>query len=175
MNQFDETSFDAPIPGMGMTHELGARPWQTPPTYTTVEETSDYYIEKMSNPKFKEQLLDVMEMKIPLTTLANTIQLGSVMEGLHTVDVGMLMIPILVETMALIGDSSDIDYVTGMDDVKADRPAMTSRIISNLKDKQNLDSDISMEEPMEEEMSMEQPIEEEMPMEQPKGLMARRV
>ena len=175
MNQFDDTSFDAPIPGMGMTHELGARPWQTPPTYTTVEETSDYYIEKMSNPKFKEQLLDVMEMKIPLTTLANTIQLGSVMEGLHTVDVGMLMIPILVETMALIGDSSDVDYVTGMDDVKADRPAMTSRIISDLQDKQNLDSDVSMEEPMAEDMPMEESIDKEMPMEEPKGLMARRV
>ena len=175
MNQFDDTSFDAPIPGMGMTHELGARPWQTPPTYTTVEETSDYYIEKMSNPKFKEQLLDVMEMKIPLTTLANTIQLGSVMEGLHTVDVGILMIPILVETMALIGDSSDVDYVTGMDDVKADRPAMTSRIISDLQDKQNLDSDVSMEEPMAEDMPMEEPLDKEMPMEEPKGLMARRV
>tara|TARA_R110001592_G_scaffold80018_1_gene238758 strand:- start:246 stop:773 length:528 start_codon:yes stop_codon:yes gene_type:complete len=175
MNQFDDTSFDAPIPGMGMTHELGARPWQTPPTYTTVEETSDYYIEKMSNPKFKEQLLDVMEMKIPLTTLANTIQLGSVMEGLHTVDVGILMIPILVETMALIGDSSDVDYVTGMDDVKADRPAMTSRIISDLQDKQNLDSDVSMEEPMAEDMPMEESIDKEMPMEEPKGLMARRV
>tara|TARA_B110000211_G_scaffold137546_1_gene157318 strand:- start:2840 stop:3367 length:528 start_codon:yes stop_codon:yes gene_type:complete len=175
MNQFDDTSFDAPIPGMGMTHELGARPWQTPPTYTTVEETSDYYIERMSNPKFKEQLLDVMEMKIPLTTLANTIQLGSVMEGLHTVDVGMLMIPILVETMALIGDSSDVDYITGMDDVKADRPAMTSRIISDLQDKQNLDSDVSMEEPMAEDMPMEESIDKEMPMEEPKGLMARRV
>ena len=175
MNQFDDTSFDRPIPGMGMTHELGARPWQTPPTYTTVEETSDYYIERMSNPKFKEQLLDVMEMKIPLTTLANTIQLGSVMEGLHTVDVGILMIPILVETMALIGDSSDVDYVTGMDDVKADRPAMTSRIISDLQDKQNLDSDVSMEEPMAEDMPMEESIDKEMPMEEPKGLMARRV
>ena len=173
MNQFDETSFDAPIPGMGMTHELGARPWQTPPTYTTVEETSDYYIERMSNPAFKEQLLDVMEMKIPLTTLANTIQLGSVMEGLHTVDVGMLMIPILVETMALIGDSSDIDYVTGMDDVKADRPAMSNRIVEELKSEQGNTEDT----PMEEEMPMEEEpvMEEEMPMEQPKGLMARRV
>ena len=175
MKQLDDTSFDAPIPGMGMTHELGARPWQTPPTYTTVEETSDYYIERMSNPKFKEQLLDVMEMKIPLTTLANTIQLGSVMEGLHTVDVGILMIPILVETMALIGDSSDVDYITGMDDVKADRPAMTNRIISDLQDKQNLDSDVSMEEPMAEDMPMEESIDKEMPMEEPKGLMARRV
>ena len=176
MNQFDDTSFDAPIPGMGMTHELGARPWQTPPTYTTVEETSDYYIERMSNPKFKEQLLDVMEMKIPLTTLANTIQLGSVMEGLHTVDVGMLMIPILVETMALIGDSSDIDYVTGMDDVKAERPAMTSRIINDLESKQRESEGMPIEEAT--ESVMEQPTEEqeeEMPREEPKGLMARRV
>ena len=122
MKQLDDTTFDRPIPGMSMTHELGARPWQTPPTYSTVEETSDYYIERMSNPAFKEQLLDVMEMQIPLTTLANTIQLGSVMEGLHSVDVGMLMIPILVETMMLIGDASNIKYVTGMEESKADSP-----------------------------------------------------
>jgi len=175
MNQFDDTSFDAPIPGMGMTHELGARPWQTPPTYTTVEETSDYYIERMSNPKFKEQLLDVMEMKIPLTTLANTIQLGSVMEGLHTVDVGMLMIPILVETMMLIGDSADIKYVTGMEETEGERPAMTSRIINDLESKQRESEGMPIEEAT--ESIMEQPTEEqeeEMPMEEPKGLMARR-
>ena len=33
-----EQSFDAPIPGMSMTHELGARPWQSPPQYSTVDE-----------------------------------------------------------------------------------------------------------------------------------------
>tara|TARA_R110001592_G_scaffold39268_1_gene129256 strand:+ start:74 stop:604 length:531 start_codon:yes stop_codon:yes gene_type:complete len=176
MNQFDDTSFDRPIPGMGMTHELGARPWQTPPTYTTVEETSDYYIERMSNPKFKEQLLDVMEMKIPLTTLANTIQLASVMEGLHTVDVGMLMIPILVETMVLIGDSADVKYVTGMEETKSERPAMISKLVNDMESKQRESEGMSMENPM--EAVMEQPVEEqeeEMPTEEPKGLMARRV
>ena len=36
---FRETSdFDLPIPGMAMTHELGARPWQSPPQMTRVEE-----------------------------------------------------------------------------------------------------------------------------------------
>ena len=176
MNQFDDTTFDRPIPGMGMTHELGARPWQTPPTYTTVEETSDYYIERMSNPKFKEQLLDVMEMKIPLTTLANTIQLASVMEGLHTVDVGMLMIPILVETMVLIGDSADVKYVTGMEETKSERPAMISKLVNDMESKQRESEGMSMENPM--EAVMEQPVEEqeeEMPTEEPKGLMARRV
>ena len=133
MNQLDDTTFDRPIPGMGMTAELGGRPWQTPPTYTTVEEASDYYIERMSNPAFREQLIDVMEMKVPLTTLANTIQLASVMEGLHSVDVGMLMIPILVETMMLIGDSAEVKYVTGMEESKGERPAMTSKIINDLE------------------------------------------
>ena len=171
MNQLDDTTFDRPIPGMGMTHEVGARPWQTPPTYTTVEEASDYYIERMSNPAFREQLIDVMEMKIPLTTLANTIQLASVMEGLHTVDVGMLMIPILVETMMLIGDSAEVKYVTGMEESKGERPAMINKIVNGMKMKQGEEEDMPMEETIEEPMQED----EEMPMEEePKGLMARR-
>lgn len=177
MKQLDDTTFDRPIPGMGMTHELGARPWQTPPTYSTVEEASDFYIERMSNPEFKEQLLDVIQMQIPLTTLANTIQLGSVMEGLHTVDVGMLMIPILVETMVLIADASDVKYVSGMEGTKSDRPAMNNRIIEEMKaergNSEEMDEGMSMQE--EETIPTEEPMEEEMPMEQPKGLMARRV
>ena len=173
MNQLDDTTFDRPIPGMGMTAELGGRPWQTPPTYTTVEEASDYYVERMSNPAFREQLIDVMEMKIPLTTLANTIQLASVMEGLHSVDVGMLMIPILVETMMLIGDSAEVKYVTGMEESKGERPAMINKIINDMKMKQGEDEDMPMEQ--EEIMPTEESVEEEMPMEEePKGLMARR-
>ena len=173
MNQLDDTTFDRPIPGMGMTAELGGRPWQTPPTYTTVEEASDYYVERMSNPAFREQLIDVMEMKIPLTTLANTIQLASVMEGLHSVDVGMLMIPILVETMMLIGDSAEVKYVTGMEESKGERPAMINKIINDMKMKQGEDEDMPIEQ--EEIMPTEESVEEEMPMEEePKGLMARR-
>jgi hypothetical protein len=173
MNQFDEQSFDRPIPGMGMTAELGGRPWQTPPTYATIEETSDYYIERMANPAFKEQLLDVMEMGVPLSTLANTIQMASVMEGLHTVDVGMLVIPILVEAMMLIGDAADVKYVTGMEGTKSERPGLNSRIIAELKSKQDNAEDMPTEEVVE-EVEQEQDSEE-MPMEQPKGLMARRV
>ena len=173
MNQLDDTTFDRPIPGMGMTAELGGRPWQTPPTYTTVEEASDYYVERMSNPAFREQLIVVMEMKIPLTTLANTIQLASVMEGLHSVDVGMLMIPILVETMMLIGDSAEVKYVTGMEESKGERPAMVNKIINDMKMKQGEDEDMPIEQ--EEIMPTEESVEEEMPMEEePKGLMARR-
>ena len=179
MKQLDETSFYRPIPGMGMTNELCARPWHTPPTYTTIDEAADYYIEKMSSPEFKNKLLDVMAMNVPLTTVANTMQLSSVMEGLHTVDVGMMMIPILVEVMALIGDSADVDYVTGMDAKKEARPSMINKIIEDMKseigDVEDMDEGMEMQQPQEEAEAMPtEETQEEMPMEQPKGLMARR-
>ena len=49
MLETPKPSIDGPIAGMGMTSELGSRPWQSPPEYATVEEALDYYIPKFSN------------------------------------------------------------------------------------------------------------------------------
>jgi len=165
MVEMMEQSFDRPIPGMGMTHEVGARPWQNPPTYTTVEEAVNYYVERMSTDQFRDQLIDVMEMGIPLTTMANTIQLASVMEGVHTVDVGMMLLPILVELLKSMGDASNVQYVTGMEKTEgASSPTAPSSIINNM-----------MRQPTEEQemQPQELPVEEETD-DQPMGLMARR-
>tara|TARA_B100000073_G_C23613989_1_gene525701 strand:- start:430 stop:942 length:513 start_codon:yes stop_codon:yes gene_type:complete len=163
-----EQSFDRPIPGMAMTHEVGARPWQTPPSLVTVEEATDYYIERMGTDQFKAQLIDVMEMGVPLTTLANTIQLASVMEGMHTVDIGMLMIPIIVEIMITIADSANVEYQTGMEDMENERGTVANRIISDImKEKSITQEDMPMEE-------TEKMTQEEQPQEEPMGLMSRR-
>ena len=95
-------NFDAPIPGMGLTHELKARPWQNPPQYTTVDEVVEHYTSKMMSDDFSERLIDIMDMGIPLTTIANTIQISGVMEGKHTIDTGLLSLPVLIENMMLI-------------------------------------------------------------------------
>ena len=55
----NEPLIDAPIPGMSMTHELGARPWQQPAKYTTVEDASKYYITRMQDKQFTETLVNV--------------------------------------------------------------------------------------------------------------------
>ena len=54
-------------------------------------------------------------MGIPLVTIAEGMQSAAVMEGLHTIDVGMLVIPVLVEMMAYIGDDAGIEYSTGIE------------------------------------------------------------
>ena len=111
----EQPRLDAPRPGMGMTHELGARPWQTPPKLAKVDDVVQDYLIKMQDESFVKQLVGVLESGVPVTTLANTIQLAGVMEGRHSVDTGMLVIPVLMEMIMLIADKADIKYNSGMD------------------------------------------------------------
>jgi hypothetical protein len=151
-----------------MTFEVGSRPWQTPPEITTVEQATNYYVERMNTDQFKAQLVDVIEMGVPLATLANTIQLASVMEGVHSVDVGMLVIPIIVELLMTIAEAEGVQYQTGMEGMETERPTAVSRIINDkMNELRTPTEDIGIEEPQVELEQEEQP--------QPMGLMARRV
>jgi len=155
--------FDAPIPGMSLTHELGARPWQSPPQYTTVDEAVEYYLERMSTDEFMDQMADVLEMNVPVTTLANTIQLASVMDGKHTVDVGMLVMPLLMEMIMLIGDNAGVKYDSGLTNVPDNRTKDT--LIEAVRKEMQQKINESEEEPEVEEVTEEEPKS---------GLMARR-
>mgnify|MGYP003111069302 FL=1 len=168
--------FDAPIPGMALTHELGARPWQQPAQFTTVDEVTDHYVSRMmNNDEFSEQLVDVMDMGIPLTTIANTIQLAGVMEGKHSIDTGLMVLPVLIETMMLIGDSAGVKYNTGMDEnLSKNRPTLSARSVEKLieqeKEVKEEPDNITVSEDIEDVSETEdKPMEEE-----PMGLMQRR-
>ena len=166
MAEVAQPLLDGPIPGMSMTAELGSRPWQSPPQYATVDDAVEYYLSRMSSEEFSEQLIDVMEMGIPLTTIANTIQMSSVMEGKHTVDVGMLVIPLLVEMMMLIGDSADIKYDDGLTEVKDNKTS--EAVLDNVRRKLKEQLSSPKEKVTEAEEKEEQ-------VEEPSGLMARRM
>ena len=162
-----EPMIDAPIAGQSLTAELGNRPWQQPPQYTTVEEALQYYVPRLTNPEMIDDLFNVMETGIPLTTLANAIQSSGVMEGKHSLDVGILIMPVLMETMAYLAEESDIEYVAGTNKkIGSDKPskAAIARAIAMVKKEQGE----SLEEP-EEEMQTEIELEEPSG-----GLMSRR-
>ena len=159
---------DSPIPGMGMTAPLGGRPWQQPPQMATVEEAMNYYIKKLEDPDFAPELLTVIELGVPLTTLANTMQLSSVMEGKHSIDVGMLVIPILVELMSNMAEANQVPFKSGMErEDKGISPATIAlaRKKGRLKTMQQQDDTPPPAQPEQ----TEQPTEQA-----PMGLMARR-
>ena len=61
MAKTPEISFDAPIAGQSLTTEVGNRPWQQPPRYSTVEEAIEHYIPRLTEEDAQDQLLDVLE------------------------------------------------------------------------------------------------------------------
>ena len=162
---FTETgNFDAPIPGQGLTSEPGSRPWQTPPEFVTLEEGVDFYVSRIADPKMAARLLDIIEIGIPLTAIAETLTLGGVMQGLHTVDVAVLVNPILVELMEGLAKNADVSYKVGDTDGEEipDQGILTKAMASL--------SEIDKEE-LEIEM---QDIEDETNPVEKKGLMSRK-
>ena len=164
MRDVDQVSLSRPIPGQSLTHELRARPWQNPPQFTTVEESMDWYLERFDNPEIVQELLSVMESGVPISTIANSMQLGAVLQGVHSIDVGMLIIPILIEIMKTLAEKTDTKYVMGDEPEETDRAsdAVLDSAVNKIKG-------MNLEDMPEEEM-----MKEEEPQEEPVGLMARR-
>jgi hypothetical protein len=160
-----EEFFDAPIPGMSLTHELGARPWQQPSQFSTVDEAIEYYMASMTTEEFMEQIIDVLEMGVPVTSIANSMQLSSVMEGKHTVDVGMLVVPLLMELIMMLGDSAGIEYETGLQNPNK-KPLRDTQLAKFALNYKKTLSGIDVEEMVD---TPEEELED-----QPTGLMARR-
>jgi len=128
----EEVMLDAPIPGQSMLMELGSRPWQQPSQMSTVEEAIDYYVTRIESEEVSTQLLDVLEMGVPVTTVANAMQSSSVMEGKHTVDVGMLVLPVLIELISLIADTANIKYTSGLEGDDRVRGSLVDKAVMKL-------------------------------------------
>lgn len=153
---------DGPIPGQSLTFEPGNRPWQNPPQYSTVEEALEYYIPRLVDPDLYSELINVIEMGVPLTTIANSLQVGGVMQGYHTIDVGVLIMPVLIEMMAYIAEADNIKYVLGTEEGRRVREKDSTIQLALSKLEAKMPEDIDVVEEQEEET------------EEPTGLMARR-
>ncbi len=159
MSFLREEQFKGPVPGQGMTAEPQSRPWFNPPEIATVEQAAEYYLPRLGTPKAIEGMLEAIEMKIPLTVLAETLTTGGVMQGVHTIDVSVLINPVIVEFLKNIAESAGVEYDLG-DKTKEDEapsPRLISKIVSEYTEEK--DTKISKE------------VEEK---EEPMGLMSRK-
>ena len=165
MPEAPQPSFSRPIPGQHLTSELGGRPWQSPPQYATVDDALDWYLERFDNQEVVQELMSVLESGIPISTVANSMQLGAVLQGVHSIDVGVLVMPVLMEMMKYLAEQTDTSYKMGDEPEDTERPseAVIRSALNELEQQQGEPDTEEQEEPM---------MEEEQ--EEPSGLMARR-
>ena len=113
----DEDFLEAPIPGMSLTTEPGSMPWEQPPQFVTIQQVADFYIDNLTeDQEIIDKALDAIEAGIPLPSLANGLIMSNMMKGIHTIDVGFLVMPIIVELFITLAELNGIEYFIAEED-----------------------------------------------------------
>lgn len=107
-----------PIPGQSLTNEPGNVPWEQPPQYVTLNEVVNLYVERLTTREGVEGLLNFVKQGGTLMDITNVLIKGAMMKGLHTIDVGFLAVPIIIELMKTICDMNGVSYVIEPEDME---------------------------------------------------------
>lgn len=155
---------NAPIPGMSLTGEPKKYPWERPPEMVDPEDVANYYIDKLSDKDTMRSVLDLLVLgELTLVeTVEGLMRLG-VSRGLHTIDVGLIVAPLIHKTIKLVADAIDIEYEEGIVDKKATektnkvrKEALTKKFLKGMKK----DQPVEIEEEMAPlEAIMEEPVQ----------------
>ena len=124
---------DGPVPGQSLTGEVGSKPWEQPPKLNTVDEAVEHYVPMFNDEEILSGMLSHIEAGVALTTMADLITKGGVMTGLHSIDVGLMVAPVLVEMMINVADAADIEYKVGTE-VKKKEGTTKASIQAALRD-----------------------------------------
>lgn len=112
-----------PIPaGISWTAPEKSRAWQSPPKFTKLSDVANSYVSMLSSKDMANSVLDAIETKAPLASLAETIMLAGVLKGAHTLDTGVLVMPIIIEmlkTVAMMHDIKTVTYSEEYDDMRS--------------------------------------------------------
>jgi len=110
-----------PIPGISLTGAPGNAPWEQPPKHTSLDEVVDYYSDRLVDEDMIGNVIDVIKRDVPLLSIAEGMIRMGIMEGIHTIDAGMLVKPVLVELMIALAEIYGIKYVIQAEDMQTQR------------------------------------------------------
>ena len=187
--------FSAPIPGQSLTNEPKNFPWERPPEITDPREAIKFHIDGINKPESLDNIIEMLQIGVPVNALAETAMTTAQMEGIHSVDVSLIIKDVVKEELISIAEEAGIDYATGDEPSEIDiKEKEEKQVLALLRKKigaademdagvemmqQTADMMASEDEPQEDIESEAEPMtemqeqeEQTMPQE-PRGLMAK--
>ena len=111
------TSFKRPIPGESLTRSPeDQNKWDQPPAITDPQEASRFFLEKLTEPKVYNSLLDSIEEGTPLMDLSQVLMYQAYRDGVINPDLVMILTEQVVYMMAALAERQGIDFVIQEDD-----------------------------------------------------------
>ena len=171
--------FERPIPGESLTRPPKEAPFERPPEVSDPMEALDIHIENLQKDGVAEDIVFFIEEGLDIQTLVEGILRSAVMEGIHSVDVSLIIAPALHEFIKGAALRADVEFDEGFEQKDAKKiisyrrnVRRAQRMLDEVRGEDSPDP-MSLEDTQMPEMTetMEEPVEEE----PQQGLMARRV
>jgi len=136
-----------------------------------------WHMERLEEPQRIKSIFHFLEMGVDVVTLVEGITRNAVAGGYHTVDVSLIISPVIHEYIVGIAEVADIEFNEGLDEEQVDdeelaydiREKEARKILSQLKKNKEPDLDV-LEESLPKQPTV---TREDIPEEKPQGLMAR--
>jgi|TARA_R110000764_G_scaffold9_4_gene74 hypothetical protein len=168
------------IPGQSLTAEPKNAPYENPPEMNTPEDAALWHLERLVEADRMEALLDTLELGVDVVSLTEGLLRGAVLEGRHSIDISMIIAPVIHEFITSTADKAGIDFEEGFPDDSKKRKKIKYQINSRkaLKMLEKLDMEVE-DTPKDTKpvLAMPEEVEEAevLPAEEaPMGLMARK-
>lgn len=161
------------IPGQSLTAEPKNAPYENAPEFSKPEDALEFHLDRLTTEDKMEAILQALELEIDIVTLTEGILRGAVLDGRHSVDISLLIAPIVHEFIKTTADKAGVEYDEGFPDESANQ-ANVQYVINQKKAARILKDytdDGTVDEPLEDDIEDVELIEEEPEM--PQGLMAR--
>ncbi len=181
---------EAPIPGQSLTDQPKNWPWENPPEMADPDEVTKYYINRLADEEVMDDLSILFGGDMPVAPFVKTLLTTGVMNGLHSVDVSLVVSPVIHEFIKASMTTYGIEVRDDIEDPEEklkerERKRLSLAIELAVADAKGKEGDPGLdllktvqgtleeetdEVPQEDEMEDEMEVSE---MAEPQGLMAR--
>jgi len=110
----------APIPGQSLTDEPQNFAWERPPEYTDPDDAIVFHMDRLAEESVMESVLFLMEFGYPVDVLTRSMLTGAVGEGQHTIDVSLIIAPVIEAELVYMATTAGIDFKETFTEDKTD-------------------------------------------------------
>lgn len=166
--------FDAPIPGQSLTKTPKNAPYETPPQITDPAEAIEKHLDNLSNPDAMEAAMELLESgDFTIKEIVNGLMRVAVASGIHSIDMSLLISPVVHEFIKQTADAVGVEYKEGFETMKPSEEEMNKRA-SVLARKQLSKMNVKIPEVSEEDIDeISEEDVEQVEAQTTKGLMSR--
>ena len=141
------------IPGQSLTAEPKNAPYENAPAITKPEEAIMWHLNRLMEPDKADALFDALELGLDVVTLTEGILRGAVLDGRHSIDVSLIIGPVIHEFIKTSAERVGIDFDEGIPDNSEEKIKVkyqintrkASKIIEELRKDKKLD--LPLEDP----------------------------